>query len=121
MLTDSTLQENGVDVAIQCIYRNMEYANVLIQAKASKNGSISESEDIEDEEEWTFIGDGDHDLASDDEATSPSPSRRLPNKSVIWTDSAPAGHRSPPGRTASYKGHSVGSSCDSTSTKDKGQ
>lgn len=99
----------------------MEYATVLIQAKANKNGSISESEDIEDEEEWTFIGEGDHDLASDEEATSPSPSRRLPNKSVLWTDPAPAVSRNPLGRAASQKSNSAESSGEPTSIKDKGR
>lgn len=99
----------------------MEYATVLIQAKANKNGSMSESEDLEDEEEWTFIGDGDHDLASDDEATSPSPSRRLPSKSVLWTDPAPLGSRSPLGRGNSHKSNKTESDSDPTSAKDKGR
>lgn len=121
IMTNHFVQENGVDTAIQCIYRNMEYATVLIQAKANKNGSMSESEDVEDEEEWTFIGDGDHDLASDDEATSPSPSRRLPSKSVLWTDPAPLGSRSPLGRGNSHKSSKTESDSDPTSAKDKGR
>lgn len=87
-------QENGVDTAIQSIYRDMEYATVLIEAKANKNAHIPEGDDVEDEEEWTFIGEGDEDV-SDDEAADMSSSRHLPSKSVIWTGSAPTGDRSP--------------------------
>lgn len=62
------LQENGVDTAIQCIYRDLEYAKNLIKAKAGKNSARRESitadgadADIDDfdedeEESWTFVG-----------------------------------------------------------------
>lgn len=63
MLTLSS-QENGVETAIQCIYRDMEYAKNLIKRKAGKNknaaiaaASASADSDAEDEEEsWTFVG-----------------------------------------------------------------
>lgn len=59
-------QENGVDTAIQCIYRDMEYAKSLIERKAGRNAAAAEraatsgSDDLDDdaeEESWTFIGD----------------------------------------------------------------
>lgn len=59
-------QENGVDTAIQCIYRDMEYAKSLIERKAGRNAAAAEraatsgSDDMDDdaeEESWTFIGD----------------------------------------------------------------
>ncbi|CAN8104902.1 unnamed protein product [Discula destructiva] len=113
-------KENGVDTAIQCIYRDMSYAMDLIEAKASKNGLISDSEDVEDEEEWTFIGDGDHDPVSDNEDAEPSLSRHLPSQSVIWTGSAPTGPRSPlSGRSGSHKSSSAGSGHEHTSMKEK--
>lgn len=63
---NSILQENGVDTAIQCIYRDMEYAKTCIEEKVYKNlaaadrATASGSEDVDDdvEESWTFIGDG---------------------------------------------------------------
>ncbi|KAK7745822.1 Sterol 3-beta-glucosyltransferase [Cytospora paraplurivora] len=68
------LQENGVDTAIQCIYRDMEYAKSLIEKKAGKNaaaaeraatsGSDGDMDDDAEEESWTFIGD---DTALDDD------------------------------------------------------
>jgi sterol 3beta-glucosyltransferase len=42
-----------VDTAIQCIYRDMEYANSLIKRKSGSHEGLAE--DIE--ESWTFIGD----------------------------------------------------------------
>lgn len=55
MLTNS--QENGVETAIQCIYRDMEYAKSLIKRKAGKNAHVEPDDDEESaEESWTFIG-----------------------------------------------------------------
>ncbi|OAA59786.1 udp-glucose:sterol glycosyltransferase [Niveomyces insectorum RCEF 264] len=55
--------ENGVDTAIQCIYRDMEYAKSLVKAKAGKNAPRSDGDDDEDddepEESWTFVGEDD--------------------------------------------------------------
>jgi hypothetical protein len=48
-------QENGVATAIQCIYRDMEYAKSLIKRKTGKNAQHDEDYD-DDEESWTFIG-----------------------------------------------------------------
>ncbi len=57
-LTNGRAQENGVDMAIQCIYRDMEYAKSLVKAKAGKNTSPSDADDeYEPEESWTFVGD----------------------------------------------------------------
>lgn len=103
----------------------MEYAKDLIEVKASKNAAVSESEDVEDvedEEEWTFVGETDQDLASDDEAANSSPSRSLPSKSVIWTDSAPTEHRSLRlGRTSSRKSSSIESVKHSMPAKERGR
>ena len=47
-------QENGVDTAIQSIYRDLEYAKSLIKARGGK----ASDDALEDSEEsWTFIGD----------------------------------------------------------------
>lgn len=43
-----------MDTAIQCIYRDMEYANSLIKRKTGTHHE-GLAEDIE--ESWTFIGD----------------------------------------------------------------
>lgn len=48
--------ENGVDSAIQAIYRDLDYARSLIKRKDGADaGPVDEVEDIE--ESWTFIGD----------------------------------------------------------------
>ncbi|PMB64089.1 Sterol 3-beta-glucosyltransferase [Beauveria bassiana] len=44
-------------MAIQSIYRDMEYATSLIKRKAGKNEQPEPDEDDEDtEESWTFVG-----------------------------------------------------------------
>jgi hypothetical protein len=48
----TSLQEDGVDTAIQSIYRDLEYAKSLI-----KNRVATEDQTDELEEAWTFIGD----------------------------------------------------------------
>ncbi|KAJ0165076.1 Sterol 3-beta-glucosyltransferase [Colletotrichum tanaceti] len=48
--------ERGVENAIQCIYRDMEYATSLIKRKAGKHAQSEEDDDEEAEESWTFIG-----------------------------------------------------------------
>ncbi|ESZ94085.1 hypothetical protein SBOR_5505 [Sclerotinia borealis F-4128] len=54
VLGEQIRKEDGVDTAIQCIYRDMEYANSLIKGKEGK----SVDDTLEDSEEsWTFIGD----------------------------------------------------------------
>ena len=46
-------QEDGVGTAIQCVYRDMEYAKTLVKRrKLSYDGAADDSE-----ETWTFIGD----------------------------------------------------------------
>ncbi len=52
------MQENGVDMAIQCIYRDLEYAKSLVKAKAGKNATRTDADDEDEpEESWTFVGD----------------------------------------------------------------
>jgi sterol 3beta-glucosyltransferase len=52
MLTET--QENGVETAIQCIYRDMEYAKSLIKGE---DGESVDDPYEDSEESWTFIGD----------------------------------------------------------------
>ncbi|TPX12656.1 uncharacterized protein E0L32_000833 [Thyridium curvatum] len=86
VLGEQIRKENGVDTAIQCIYRDLEYAKSLVKAKASKNAAhqqrvasaaggagggggalasaSSDATDADDEdddvteESWTFVGAG---------------------------------------------------------------
>jgi hypothetical protein len=56
------LQENGVEVAIQAIYRDLEYAKTLIKARAAGSKGLTATALDDDEftnieENWTFIGD----------------------------------------------------------------
>jgi len=46
-------QEDGVDTAIQSIYRDLEYAKSLIKGRSGKVDDTLE----DSEESWTFIGD----------------------------------------------------------------
>ncbi|KAB5511732.1 glycosyltransferase family 1 protein [Coniochaeta sp. 2T2.1] len=69
VLGEQIRKENGVDTAIQCIYRDLEYAKSLIMAKAGKNASRRDSiaaaksggveadpdDDDVEEESWTFV------------------------------------------------------------------
>lgn len=52
------IQENGVETAIQCIYRDLEYARSLIKTKPAEGEPSKEEEDDEEgpEESWTFVG-----------------------------------------------------------------
>ncbi|PHH74114.1 hypothetical protein CDD82_5095 [Ophiocordyceps australis] len=65
MLGEQIRKENGVNNAIQCIYRDLEYAKSLIKLKAGKNavqqqlgpdGGGSDDEEEGTEESWTFVG-----------------------------------------------------------------
>jgi sterol 3beta-glucosyltransferase len=67
----NVIQENGVETAIQAIYRDMEYAKSLIKrTKSAKETAEGEDDGDADgltwedvEESWTFIGDeADEDL-----------------------------------------------------------
>ncbi|KAK4208081.1 UDP-glucose:sterol glycosyltransferase [Rhypophila decipiens] len=76
VLGEQIRKEHGVENAIQCIYRDLEYATNLIKSKAVKNAAATArrdaaqrdgagdhggagSEDDDDEEEsWTFVGTG---------------------------------------------------------------
>ncbi|KAG0647138.1 Autophagy-related 26 [Hyphodiscus hymeniophilus] len=54
VLGEAIRKENGVDTAIQSIYRDLEYAKSLIKARGGK----ASDDTLEDSEEsWTFIGD----------------------------------------------------------------
>ncbi|KAK0625174.1 glycosyltransferase family 1 protein [Bombardia bombarda] len=76
VLGEQIRSENGVDVAVQCIYRDLEYATNLIKSKAGKNASRRDNSaegggadaDVDDdeaeEESWTFVG-GDADTVDD--------------------------------------------------------
>ncbi|RMZ84101.1 hypothetical protein DV738_g790, partial [Chaetothyriales sp. CBS 135597] len=60
-LGEQIRKENGVDTAIQCIYRDLDYAQSLIKAKAVAAGQgaaqVEPEDDLDIEENWTFIGD----------------------------------------------------------------
>ncbi|KAH8645806.1 glycosyltransferase family 28 domain-containing protein [Xylariales sp. PMI_506] len=67
VLGESIRKDNGVDTAIQCIYRDLEYARSLIVAKAEKHPQSRSrkdadaahlSDDEDEEESWTFVGSG---------------------------------------------------------------
>jgi sterol 3beta-glucosyltransferase len=81
MLTSK--QENGVDTAIQSLYRDLEYATSLIKAKTGKHSSHHHEsgdgtpafDDADEEESWTFVGsdaDGVEDLHLDSVLKRPS-------------------------------------------------
>ncbi|KAL2751846.1 glycosyltransferase family 1 protein [Sodiomyces alcalophilus JCM 7366] len=70
VLGEQIRKENGVETAIQFIYRDLEYAHGLIQRKAGKNKTAAEKTEVdggadaseaEEEESWTFIGDDEPD------------------------------------------------------------
>jgi len=48
------MQENGVETAIQSLYRDLEYAKSLIKEPNSK---AVDDQPEDSEESWTFIGD----------------------------------------------------------------
>ncbi|KAG5985551.1 Sterol 3-beta-glucosyltransferase, partial [Claviceps pusilla] len=49
--------DNGVDTAIQNIYRDLEYARSLIKRKIGhRDLPDAEEDDDETEESWTFVG-----------------------------------------------------------------
>ncbi|KAI1332439.1 glycosyltransferase family 1 protein [Xylariaceae sp. FL0255] len=62
VLGETIRNENGVNVAIQSIYRDLEYARSLVAAKTGKyaagagNLDGTELEDESEEESWTFVG-----------------------------------------------------------------
>ncbi|KAK3314286.1 hypothetical protein B0H66DRAFT_483027 [Apodospora peruviana] len=86
VLGEQIRSENGVDAAIECIYRDLEYAKNLIKSKTGKNaasrarGETSGTEggaDVDDglddgdeEESWTFVGNG---TGSEPDADFPTP------------------------------------------------
>ncbi|OAA73722.1 UDP-glucose:sterol glycosyltransferase [Cordyceps fumosorosea ARSEF 2679] len=57
VLGEQIRKDHGVDMAIQSIYRDMEYAKSLIKRKAGKNEQPeADEDDDETEESWTFVG-----------------------------------------------------------------
>ncbi|CAJ2508487.1 Uu.00g135130.m01.CDS01 [Anthostomella pinea] len=62
VLGETIRKENGVDNAIQSIYRDLEYATSLVKSKAGKNAITagksdgSAADDESEEESWTFVG-----------------------------------------------------------------
>ena len=48
-------QETGVQTAIQCIYRDLEYARSIIKRRGDKNAA-QDYEDEDTEESWAFVG-----------------------------------------------------------------
>ncbi|GKT82202.1 LOW QUALITY PROTEIN: UDP-glucose:sterol glycosyltransferase [Colletotrichum tofieldiae] len=56
VLGEQIRSEHGVENAIQCLYRDMEYATSLVKRKAGKHAHAEEDDDEEAEESWTFIG-----------------------------------------------------------------
>ncbi|KAK0610949.1 glycosyltransferase family 1 protein [Immersiella caudata] len=67
VLGEQIRKENGVETAVQCIYRDLDYAKNLIKSKTGKNSARKESvtadgadadidDDREEEESWTFVG-----------------------------------------------------------------
>lgn len=56
VLGEQIRSEAGVENAIQCIYRDLEYAKSLIKRKAGKNAQPDSGEDDDTEESWTFVG-----------------------------------------------------------------
>lgn len=57
-LGETIRSENGVDNAIEAMYRDLEYAKTLIRRKVMGRGQdgVDEAQDDEEEESWTFIG-----------------------------------------------------------------
>ncbi|GMF89622.1 unnamed protein product [Aspergillus oryzae] len=84
-------QENGVDTAIQAIYRDLEYAKTLARQRSivsstpfsptpsAKTTAEQEEDDVDDSEEWTFVGDD----------TEIDVSRRLRDRAVSDADMLP--------------------------------
>jgi sterol 3beta-glucosyltransferase len=84
-------QENGVDTAIQAIYRDLEYAKTLARQRSivsstpfsptpsAKTMAEQEADDMADSEEWTFVGDD----------TEINVSRRLRDRAVSDVDMLP--------------------------------
>ncbi|KAH6677877.1 hypothetical protein F5X68DRAFT_173628 [Plectosphaerella plurivora] len=63
VLGEQIRKENGVNNAIQSIYRDMEYAKMLVKRKANKRAPTEQTEaaeeddaDADEEESWTFVG-----------------------------------------------------------------
>ncbi|OAQ75685.1 UDP-glucose:sterol glycosyltransferase [Purpureocillium lilacinum] len=56
VLGEQIRKEKGVDLAIQNIYRDLEYATSLIKRKAGKNAQMDTEDDEDTEESWTFVG-----------------------------------------------------------------
>ncbi|KAI1826364.1 glycosyltransferase family 1 protein [Xylaria intraflava] len=68
VLGETIRKENGVNTAIQAIYRDLEYAKSLVLSKVGKNAATAGSpdgtvdDDESEEESWTFVGGDEADL-----------------------------------------------------------
>ncbi|KAI2634459.1 glycosyltransferase family 1 protein [Xylaria nigripes] len=62
VLGETIRKENGVNTAIQTIYRDLEYAKSLVLSKAGKNAATASNPDDtgdgdeSEQESWTFVG-----------------------------------------------------------------
>lgn len=88
VLGEQIRSETGVDTAIQCIYRDLEYAKSLIKRRAGKNSQNEAVEDDETEESWTFVGrdepDPDHVTKKLSDGLT-GPSEKAPGSQVLET------------------------------------
>ncbi|KIW11227.1 hypothetical protein PV08_10527 [Exophiala spinifera] len=61
LLGEQIRKENGVQTAIQAIYRDLDYAKSIVAERASKQGVPADDsvplDEGDNEESWTFIGD----------------------------------------------------------------
>lgn len=81
------MQENGVDIAIQSIYRDLDYARSLIKQHDSIPAEATTSSSAATtafpggpEESWTMVDDNDVDVVkSSGELSIPTPLRRHPS------------------------------------------
>lgn len=89
-------QEDGVNTAIQSIYRDLEYAKTLIKRRGDAKAADDTVEEAE--ESWTFIGDdGDPELI-----------RRIQDWETMAQPGEMARGRSVKGRSVSAKGKGKG-------------
>lgn len=132
MLTTPPQQENGVDTAIKCIYRDLEYATQLIRTKTGKNqtrrkaatasaagtatdgaGSSADADanaaadlvdmlDDDEEESWTFVG-GDPDTI-DDLSVEAAMKRTVPELGAVLGGAVPVAGGAPGGKGAAGGG-----------------
>ncbi|KAF5001173.1 hypothetical protein FGRMN_1197 [Fusarium graminum] len=96
VLGEQIRSESGVDNAIQCIYRDLEYAKSLIKRKTGKNAQHDAAEDDDTEESWTFVGRDEH----DPDAVTKKLSEGLVGLGASSDRPLPMGSQAPPSETA---------------------